>query len=71
MNTENQNNIDALESKVDELLALSKKLSTENAELKQQLQDIRNDRAQLFEQKELVRSQVESMITRLKTIEAA
>jgi len=71
MNTENQNNIDALESKVDELLALSKKLSTENAELKQQLQNIRNDRAQLFEQKELVRSQVESMITRLKTIETA
>ncbi|VAW62670.1 hypothetical protein MNBD_GAMMA08-1015 [hydrothermal vent metagenome] len=71
MNTENQNNIDALESKVDELLALSKKLSTENGELKQQLQNIRNDRAQLFEQKELVRSQVESMITRLKTIETA
>ena len=71
MNTENQNNIDALESKVEELLALTKKLSTENTDLKQQLQDIRGDRAHLVEQREQVRNQVEGMITRLKTIETA
>jgi len=71
MNTENKSNIEALESKVEELLALSKKLSTENTELKQQLQDIRGDRAHLFEQREQVRNQVEGMITRLKTIETA
>ena len=71
MNTENQSNIDALESKVEELLALTKKLSTENTDLKQQLQDIRGDRAHLVEQREQVRNQVEGMITRLKTIETA
>ena len=71
MNTEKQSNIEALESKVEELLALSKKLSTENTELKQQLQDTKGDRAHLFEQREQVRNQVESMITRLKTIETA
>ena len=71
MSNETQSNIEALESKVEELLALSKKLSTENTELKQQLQDTKGDRAHLFEQREQVRNQVESMITRLKTIETA
>jgi cell division protein ZapB len=71
MNTKNKSNIEALESKVEELLALSRKLSTENIDLKQQLQEIRGDRAHLFEQKEQVRTQVESMITRLKMIETA
>ena len=71
MNNETQSNIEALENKVEELLTLSKKLSTENTELKQQLQDIRGDRAHLVEQRETVRTQVEGMITRLKTIETA
>ncbi len=71
MKTENQSNIEALEGKVEELLALSKKLATENTELKQQLQDIRGERSQLVEQREQVRNQVEGMITRLKTIETA
>ena len=71
MTTENQSNIEALESKVEELLALTNKLAKENAELKEQLQDIRNDRAHLVEQKETVRNQVESMITRLKVMETA
>ncbi len=71
MSTETQSNIEALESKVEELLILTKKLSTENTELKQQLQDIRGDRAHLVEQREQVRNQVEGMITRLKTIETA
>ncbi len=71
MNTETQSNIEALESKVEDLLALSKKLATENADLKQQLQGIRGERSQLVEQREQVRNQVESMITRLKTIETA
>jgi len=71
MSNETQSNIEALENKVEELLALSKKLSTENTELKQQLKDIRGDRAHLVEQRETVRTQVEGMITRLKTIETA
>ncbi|MCW8936049.1 MAG: TIGR02449 family protein [Gammaproteobacteria bacterium] len=71
MSNKTQSNIEALENKVEELLALSKKLSTENTELKQQLKDIRGDRAHLVEQRETVRTQVEGMITRLKTIETA
>ncbi len=64
-------NIEALESKVEELLELTRQLSRENAELKEQLQDIRNDRSHLVEQKEQVRTQVEGMIARLKTLETA
>jgi len=71
MTTENQSNIQSLEGKVEELLALSKKLAVENSELKQQLQSLKGERSQLVEQKEQVRNQVESMITRLKTIETA
>lgn len=71
MNTQNQSNIDALESKIEELLTLTQKLSAENTDLKEQMQTIRSDRAQLIEQKERARSQVESMITRLKTVETA
>lgn len=71
MSTENQSNIEALERKVDELIALSTRLSLENNALKQQLQEIRNDRASLVEQRDQVRHQVEGMITRLKTIETA
>jgi len=71
MSIQNQSNIEALEAKVEELLALTKQLSDENTELKQQLQDTRNERSHLVEQKEQVRTQVESMINRLKTIEAA
>jgi len=71
MSIENKSNIEALEKKVDELIALSTKLSLENDALKLQLQEIRNDRAGLVEQRDTVRGQVEGMITRLKSIETA
>ncbi|VAW63220.1 hypothetical protein MNBD_GAMMA10-718 [hydrothermal vent metagenome] len=69
MSTENQSNIEALESKIEELLALTRKLSVENADLAEQLQNTRTDRAHLVELKEHVRTQVEGMISRLKTAE--
>jgi len=71
MSTENRSNIEALEDKIEALLALTRKLSVENADLKEQLQSTRTDRAQLMEQKEHVRTQVEGMISRLKTAENA
>ena len=71
MNNKTPNNIEALESKVEELLELASRLSVENSTLKQQLQGLRTDRSGLVEQKELVRTQVEGMITRLKAMESA
>ena len=71
MNNQSSTNIEALERKVEELLALSQRLSVENAQLKQQLQALKADKSGLVEQKEQVRAQVESMISRLKAIESA
>jgi len=64
-------NIEALEAKVDELLALSARLASENKDLQQQLYNLKTDRSVLVEQKEHVRTQVESMIARLKAMETA
>ena len=66
-----QPNIDDLERKVEELLALSRTLSEENKQLKNQLHSLKTDRSGLVEQKEQIRSQVESMISRLKSMETA
>ena len=64
-------NIEALENRVEELLTLSRRLAAENKDLQKQLHDIKTDRSALVEQKEHVRSQVESMISRLKAMETA
>ncbi|MCW8854736.1 MAG: TIGR02449 family protein [Gammaproteobacteria bacterium] len=71
MTKETQQNIDDLEHKVEELLALTRALSEENKQLKSQLHSLKTDRSTLVEQKEKVRTQVESMISRLKSMETA
>ncbi|MDH5766739.1 MAG: hypothetical protein OEZ38_12055 [Gammaproteobacteria bacterium] len=71
MTKETQHNIEALEQKVEELLALTRTLSDENKQLKDQLQNLKTDRSSLVAQKEQVRNQVENMIARLKSMETA
>jgi len=71
MSNKTPNNIEVLESKVEELLELASRLSVENTALKQQLQGLKSDRSGLVEQKEQVRTQVEGMIARLKAMESA
>lgn len=63
--------ISKLEAQVGELLELCEQLSNDNKELRGQLQQISNERSTLLEQKEQVRVQVESMITRLRSMEKA
>lgn len=63
--------IDNLEEQVDELLEFCRRLSNENRELRAQLQLLTAERSGLIEQKEKVRVQVESMITRLRSMEKA
>lgn len=63
--------IDKLEEQVSELLDLCKRLGDDNVELRSQLQQLTTERSNLFEQKEKVRVQVESMITRLRSMEKA
>jgi len=63
--------INRLEDQVTELLDLCKRLDQENNDLRAQLQHLSGERATLLEQKEQVRSQVEAMISRLRSMESA
>lgn len=63
--------INKLEEQVGELLDLCQRLGDDNKELRAQLQNLSSERSTLIEQKEKVRVQVESMITRLRSMEKA
>jgi len=63
--------INKLEQQVNELLELCQRLGDDNKELSTQLQQLTSERSNLIEQKEKVRVQVESMITRLRSMEKA
>ena len=63
--------INKLEEQVSELLELCQRLGNENQELRAQLQTLTSERSNLIESKEKVRVQVESMITRLRSMEKA
>ena len=63
--------INKLEEQVSELLDLCQRLGDDNKELRTQLQQLTSERSTLMEQKEKVRNQVESMITRLRSMEKA
>lgn len=69
--SEDTTKINKLELQVNELLELCERLSNENRDLRNQINQINRERAQLVEQKETVRSHVESMITRLRSMENA
>lgn len=61
--------MEQLEAKVDELIELCAILGRENRALRAQQQNWSAERAKLIEKNELAKSRVESMITRLKTLE--
>jgi len=63
--------ISKLEEQVSELLDLCQKLGDDNTELRSQLQQLTSERSTLVEQKEKVRVSVESMISRLRSMEKA
>ena len=63
--------ISKLEEQVNELLELCQKLGNDNTDLRAQLQQLSSERSNLMETKEKVRVQVESMITRLRSMEKA
>jgi cell division protein ZapB len=63
--------INHLEEQVNELLGICEQLSGSNQELREQLKQLSSERSSLLEQKEQVRVQVESMITRLRSMEKA
>ncbi|MGB5397333.1 MAG: TIGR02449 family protein [Gammaproteobacteria bacterium] len=60
-----------LEDQVGQLLDLCKRLGDENKNLRTQLKQLSGERANLLEHKEQARTQVEAMITRLRSMENA
>ena len=64
-----ENQLKALEKKIDELIALCGELNKENQALKLDSQGWHSERIQLVEKNELARSKVEAMINRLQALE--
>lgn len=63
------NDLEALEEKVDELIALSEVLAQENHVLKAKQQSWTTERAKLVERNDLTKTRVESMIARLRALD--
>ena len=61
--------MDILERRVNELIALTEQLSRENKALRTQQENWSVERAKLIEKNELAKSRVESMIGRLRSLE--
>ncbi len=61
--------LDALERKLTELIELCQVLSRENRALRSRQNTWSTERAKLIEKNELAKSKVESMISRLKSLE--
>lgn len=61
--------MDILERRVNELIALTEQLSRENKALRTQQDNWSVERAKLIEKNELAKNRVESMIGRLRSLE--
>ncbi|HHI92871.1 MAG TPA: TIGR02449 family protein [Gammaproteobacteria bacterium] len=65
-----ESEISKLERRIDELIALTDQLSSENSLIRERQNLLVEERARLIEKAELARSRVESMLVRLKAMEA-
>jgi cell division protein ZapB len=61
--------LETLESRINELISLCELLARENGALRTQQSSWTTERAKLIEKNELAKSKVESMISRLKSLE--
>jgi cell division protein ZapB len=59
-----------LERRIDDLIALTDQLSGENKLMRERQSQLLEERARLTEKAELARNRVESMLVRLKSMEA-
>ncbi len=58
-----------LENRVDELIHICARLTDENRSLRNQHDTLQQDRNQLVQKNELVKTRVEAMVARLKSME--
>lgn len=62
--------LQALEKRIDELIAKIEQLTVENSTLRNQQNNLVVERAELIEKTELARNRIESMISRLRAMES-
>jgi cell division protein ZapB len=62
--------VEQLSARLDKLQELVRRLADENRSLRQGQEQLAAERAQLLNKNELARSRVESMISRLKSLES-
>jgi uncharacterized protein (TIGR02449 family) len=67
--TDQSEQLDQLARRVDDLIALTELLTTENRVLRAQQQQWSQERAKLIEKNQTATTSVEAMITRLKSLE--
>ncbi len=65
-----ESEINTLEQRIDELITLTDQLSHENNLMRERQNLLVEERARLIEKGELARARVESMLVRLKAMEA-
>jgi len=65
----NQDDLKALESKVDQLIAVCDQLKRENDSLRTEQNRLNEQHTKLVEKTKIARERIESMIGRLKTLE--
>ena len=63
-----QGQLEKLEDKINALLARFEKINLENNELRQQVNELRNERDRLHRKNETARKQIDIMISRLKSM---
>jgi cell division protein ZapB len=64
-----QAQVQQLAARLDRVLELARRLADENRSLRAGQEQLVNERAQLLSKNEMARSRVESMISRLKSLE--
>ncbi|AUD79853.1 MULTISPECIES: cell division protein ZapB [Kangiella] len=63
-----QGQLEKLEDKINALLARFEKINLENNQLRQQVNELRNERDRLHSKNETARKQIDIMISRLKSM---
>ncbi|MCW8857543.1 MAG: cell division protein ZapB [Kangiella sp.] len=63
-----QGQLEKLEDKINALLARFEKINLENNQLRQQINELRNERDRLHGKNETARKQIDIMISRLKSM---
>lgn len=64
-----QSELEALASRIDQLIERNRQLSAENARLRQAQEEWQQERVQLMQKNDMARHRIEAMITRLRSLE--